>query len=308
MTLQQLEYIVAVAEHRHFLKAAEACDVTQPTLSSMVQKLEEELGIKIFDRKQKPIVPTEVGEIVIAQARQMLAQAQQLRESVEEECNTLAGTFHVGVLPTVAPYLIPRFFPHISRAFPQLDLRIIEMKTRDIKQALLKGEIDAGILALTEGMEEYDATTLFYEQYFVYAAADSCLHNASSIRTDDLRDAALWLLDEGHCFRDQLVKFCQLKGASHSQRAYKLGSIETFMRMVESGMGATFIPELCTFQLSEAQKELVRPFAVPVPTREVVMLTSKDLVRKSLLRLLVEEIRKCVPADMLKLTKAQKSI
>lgn len=308
MTLQQLEYIVAVAEHRHFLKAAEACDVTQPTLSSMVQKLEEELGIKIFDRKQKPIVATEVGEIVIAQARQLLVQAQQIRESVEEECNTLSGTFRIGVLPTIAPYLIPRFFPHISREFPKLDLRITEMKTRDIKQALLKGEIDAGILAQIEGLEEFDVTTLFFEQYFVYAAAGSCLHNTSSIRTEDLRDAALWLLDEGHCFRDQLVKFCQLKSASYSQRTYKLGSIETFMRIVESGVGATFIPELCTFQLSPAQRELVRPFAVPVPTREVVMLTSKDLVRKSLFRLLVEEVRKSVPQDMLKLTKAQKSI
>ncbi|RRD80895.1 LysR family transcriptional regulator [Alloprevotella sp. OH1205_COT-284] len=308
MTLQQLEYVVAVAEHRHFLKAAEACDVTQPTLSSMIQKLEEELGIKIFDRKQKPIVTTSMGENIVEQARLMLRQVKNLRDSIAEEKQSLNGTFRIGILPTIAPYLIPRFFPRITRKYPHLDLRITEMKTHTIKQSLDRGEIDAGILAQLDGMDEYETNPLFFEQYFVYVSDANPLHNLPSVRTTDLRDQPLWLLDEGHCFRDQLVKFCHLKGAIHSQKAYKLGSIETFMRMVESGMGATFIPELCTLQLSPAQQQLVRPFAVPVPTREVVMLTSKDIVRRSLLRILVEEIRQSVPSDMLKLSKTQKRL
>ena len=150
------------------------------------------------------------------------------------------------------------------------------MKTADVKRALLKGEIDAAIVAQLSELEEFNADTLFFEQYFVYASPSSELHDRDSIRTADLREVPLWLLDEGHCFRDQLVNFCHLKSARRSQRSYHLGSIETFMRMVESGLGATFIPELSTFQLSEEQKRLVRPFAVPVPTREIVLLTAQD--------------------------------
>ena len=271
MTLQQLEYVVALADHGQFLKAAEACDVTQPTLSSMIQKLEDELGAKLFDRRSKPVVPTVVGRIVVEQARELLNGARRLREQVDEQQSTVCGEFSVAVLPTIAPYLLPRFLPEFSRKYPQIDLQISEMKTADVKRALLKGEIDAAIVA-------------------------------------QLSELPLWLLDEGHCFRDQLVSFCHLKSARRSQRSYHLGSIETFMRMVESGLGATFIPELSTFQLSEEQKRLVRPFAVPVPTREIVLLTAQDFVRESMRRLLVDEIRAAVPPSMHRLTHAQKSI
>ena len=157
-------------------------------------------------------------------------------------------------------------------------------------------------------MEEFNADSLFYEQYFVYSSHSSELHTRDSVRTTDLREVPLWLLDEGHCFRDQLVSFCHLKTALRSQRSYHLGSIETFMRIVESGMGATFIPELCTLQLSDEQKALVRPFAVPVPTREIVLLTATDFVRDSLKRLLIDEIRSAVPESMHRLSHAQKSI
>ena len=290
MTLQQLEYVVALADHGQFLKAAEACDVTQPTLSSMIQKLEEELGAKLFDRRSKPVVPTVVGRIVVEQARELLNGARRLREQVDEQQSSVCGEFSVAVLPTIAP------------------LQISEMKTADVKRALLKGEIDAAIVAQLSELEEFNADTLFFEQYFVYASPSSELHDRDSIRTADLREVPLWLLDEGHCFRDQLVSFCHLKSARRSQRSYHLGSIETFMRMVESGLGATFIPELSTFQLSEEQKRLVRPFAVPVPTREIVLLTAQDFVRESMRRLLVDEIRAAVPPSMHRLTHAQKSI
>ena len=247
MTLQQLEYVVALADHGQFLKAAEACDVTQPTLSSMIQKLEDELGAKLFDRRSKPVVPTAVGRIVVEQARELLNGARRLREQVDEQQSTVCGEFSVAVLPTIAPYLLPRFLPEFSRKYPQIDLQISEMKTADVKRALLKGEIDAAIVAQLSELEEFNADTLFFEQYFVYASPSSELHDRDSIRTADLREVPLWLLDEGHCFRDQLVNFCHLKSARRSQRSYHLGSIETFMRMVESGLGATFIPELSTF-------------------------------------------------------------
>ena len=303
MTLQQLEYIIAVYRHKHFAKAAEYCNVTQPTLSSMIQKLEDELGVKIFDRKKQPITTTEIGKLVIDNAWNVLRRAKRLKEAVEEEKHSLTGTFKIGIIPTIAPYLIPRFFPQLMSKYPNMDVRISEMKTEEIKTALKRGDLDAGILALLEDMEEFSCDHLFYEQFFTYIAENDELHQHSSIKTSDLADEYLWLLDEGHCFRDQLVKFCHLKSATASKKAYSLGSIETFMRMVESGKGVTFIPELALYQLSESQKKLVRPFAIPVPTRDVVMITSSNFIRTSIKELVENEVKMSVPENMLALKK-----
>ena len=299
---------MAVFRFRHFAKAAEYCGVTQPTLSSMVQKLEDELGLKIFDRKSQPIAPTSTGRLVVEQAWKVLLRARKLKETVEEEKHSLLGTFTIGILPTIAPYLIPRFFPQLMNKYPDMDVRIVEMKTEDLKRALVRGDVDAGILAQLEGLDEFDSLPLFYEQFFAYVADGDPLFSKESIKTADLTGEYLWLLDEGHCFRDQLVKFCHLKAASAAKKAYTLGSIETFMRIVESGKGITFIPELAVHQLDETHKCLVRPFAIPVPTREIVMITGKNFIRKTLRSLLVEEIQASVPKDMLTLRQTQKKI
>ena len=308
MTLQQLEYVMAVFRFRHFAKAAEHCGVTQPTLSSMVQKLEDELGLKIFDRKSQPISPTPTGRMVVGQAWKVLLRARKLKETVEEEKHSLLGTFTIGILPTIAPYLIPRFFPQLMNKYPDMDVRVVEMKTEDLKRALVRGDVDAGILAHLDGLEDFDSVPLFYEQFFAYVADGDPLFDKESIKTADLTGEYLWLLDEGHCFRDQLVKFCDLKAASAAKKAYTLGSIETFMRIVESGKGITFIPELAVYQLDEAHKRLVRPFAIPVPTREIVMITGKNFIRKTLRELLVDEIQAGIPKDMLTLRQTQKRI
>ena len=305
MTLQQLEYILAVNQFRHFAKAAEYCRVTQPTLSAMIQKLEEELDTRIFDRSQQPICPTPVGILIIEQAQKILVQANRIKNLIEEEKHSLTGTFKLGILPTVAPYLLPRFFPQLMKKYPDLDIRVIEMKTNDIKKALQTGEIDAGIVASLAGMEELQQTPLFYEQFFVYMSRKNILFNSEVIRTSDLNGEQLWLLDEGHCFRDQLVRFCQMKSARASQLAYHLGSMETFMRMVESGKGVTFIPELAVLQLGDIQKELVRPFAIPCPTRQIVMLTNKNFIRHTLLEALTKEIKSSIPKEMLSLKATQ---
>lgn len=305
MTLQQLEYILAVNQFRHFAKAAEYCRVTQPTLSAMIQKLEEELDTRIFDRSQQPVCPTPVGIHIIEQAQNILVQANRIKNIIEEEKHSLTGTFKLGILPTVAPYLLPRFFPQLMKKYPDLDIRVVEMKTNDIKKALQTGEIDAGIVASLTGMEELQQTPLFYEQFFAYVSREDTLFNNEVIRTSDLNGEQLWLLDEGHCFRDQLVRFCQMKSARASQLAYHLGSMETFMRMVESGKGVTFIPELAVLQLGDAQKELVRPFAIPCPTRQIVMLTNKNFIRHTLLEVLVKEIKLSVPKGMLSLKATQ---
>lgn len=305
MTLQQLEYILAVNQFRHFAKAAEYCRVTQPTLSAMIQKLEEELDTRIFDRSQQPVCPTPVGIHIIEQAQNILVQANRIKNIIEEEKHSLTGTFKLGILPTVAPYLLPRFFPQLMKKYPDLDIRVVEMKTNDIKKALQTGEIDAGIVASLAGMEELQQTPLFYEQFFAYVSREDALFNNEVIRTSDLNGEQLWLLDEGHCFRDQLVRFCQMKSARASQLAYHLGSMETFMRMVESGKGVTFIPELAVLQLDDAQKELVRSFAIPCPTRQVVLLTNKNFIRHTLLEVLVKEIKLSVPKEMLSLKATQ---
>ena len=305
MTLQQLEYILAVNQFRHFAKAAEYCRVTQPTLSAMIQKLEEELDTRIFDRSQQPVCPTPVGILIIEQAQKILVQANRIKNIIEEEKHSLTGTFKLGILPTVAPYLLPRFFPQLMKKYPDLDIRVIEMKTNDIKKALQTGEIDAGIVASLAGMEELQQTPLFYEQFFVYVSRKDILLNSEVIRTSDLNGEQLWLLDEGHCFRDQLVRFCQMKSARASQLAYHLGSMETFMRMVESGKGVTFIPELAVLQLGDIQKELVRPFAIPCPTRQIVMLTNKNFIRHTLLEALTKEIKSSIPKEMLSLKATQ---
>ena len=305
MTLQQLEYILAVNQFRHFAKAAEYCRVTQPTLSAMIQKLEEELDTRIFDRSQQPVCPTPVGIHIIDQAQNILVQANRIKNIIEEEKHSLTGTFKLGILPTVAPYLLPRFFPQLMKKYPDLDIRVVEMKTNDIKKALQTGEIDAGIVASLAGMEELQQTPLFYEQFFAYVSREDALFNNEVIRTSDLNGEQLWLLDEGHCFRDQLVRFCQMKSARASQLAYHLGSMETFMRMVESGKGVTFIPELAVLQLGDAQKELVRSFAIPCPTRQVVLLTNKNFIRHTLLEVLVKEIKLSVPKEMLSLKATQ---
>ena len=305
MTLQQLEYILAVNQFRHFAKAAEYCRVTQPTLSAMIQKLEEELDTRIFDRSQQPVCPTPVGIHIIEQAQNILVQANRIKNIIEEEKHSLTGTFKLGILPTVAPYLLPRFFPQLMKKYPDLDIRVVEMKTNDIKKALQTGEIDAGIVASLAGMEELQQTPLFYEQFFAYVSREDALFNNEVIRTSDLNGEQLWLHDEGHCFRDQLVRFCQMKSARASQLAYHLGSMETFMRMVESGKGVTFIPELAVLQLGDAQKELVRSFAIPCPTRQVVLLTNKNFIRHTLLEVLVKEIKLSVPKEMLSLKATQ---
>lgn len=308
MTLQQIEYVMAVYRYRQFAKAADYCNITQPTLSAMIQKLEEELGIKIFDRKKQPVTPTPIGRIVIEQGWKVLVRAKKLKEVVEEEKHSLIGTFHIGILPTIAPYLIPRFYPQLMKKYPEMDIRIIEMKTEELKKALKHGDIDVGIMAMLDGISEFEVTHLFYEQFYAYVSRQDFLFNNEVIRTTDLKGEYLWMLDEGHCFRDQLVKFCQLKGATQSKRAYSLGSIETFMRIVESGKGITFIPQLALYQLSEQQKSLVRPFAIPIPTRDIILINTPNFIRHTLKQLLVEEIQEAVPKEMITLKKIQQKV
>mgnify|MGYP002557737662 FL=1 len=308
MTLQQMEYIVAVYRLRHFAKAAEQCGVTQPTLSSMIQKLEDELGLRIFDRTAQPVAPTPAGRLVVEQAWRVLVRANKIKDIVAEAKRSVRGAFKVGILPTIAPYLLPRFFPRLLADHPETDIRVAEMKTEAIKQALARGEIDAAIVADVDGLDHFDMTELYFEQFVAYVAKGDALSAAASVRSADLADSFLWLLDEGHCFRDQIVKFCGLKDGQTSKNVYSLGSIETFMRMVEGGCGTTFIPELALDQLSEAQRRLVRPFALPIPTRRIVLLTTRTFVREAMRSLLADYVRAAVPPRMLSMNNTEQRV
>ena len=308
MTIQQLEYILAVDQCRHFAKAAEFCRVTQPTLSMMIQKLEDELGIKLFDRSVQPVKPTAAGVKVIAQARSVLHQAALIKDIVKEEEQSLKGAFRLAVLPTIAPYLLPRFLQHLAEQHKELDIRMQEMQTAPTLAALQNGEIDAAIIANEPLESNLEGTLLFYEEFFCYVSKKEAVYRKNLIRTADISDERLWLLDEGHCFRDQLMRFCQREQVKLHQAAYHLGSLETFMHMVESGYGMTFIPELATLQLCPEQKDLVRTFAIPRPTREIYFVTRKDFVRFALSKLLIEHIRESVPKEMLNLKAGQKLV
>nr|WP_321376657.1 hydrogen peroxide-inducible genes activator [uncultured Bacteroides sp.] len=308
MTIQQLEYILAVDRFRHFGNAAEHCMVTQPTLSAMVQKLEEELGAKIFDRSTQPIQPTSIGYKIIEQARAVLEHASKVKDIVQEEGHSIKGVFRLAILPTIAPYLLPRFFPKLMEDYPDLDIRVTEMKTQDVLVALAAGKVDAAILATVVTDKSLQAETLFYEQFLGYVARKEPIFKNEMIRSTDISGERLWLLDEGHCFRDQLMRFCQLETVKLHQAAYRLGSMETFMRIVEGGKGITFIPELASYQLSQEHKELVRPFAIPRPTREISIVTKTDFVRYTILNMIKESIRSSVPKEMLTLQKTQRVV
>ena len=308
MTLQQMEYIVAVYRLRHFAKAAEHCGVTQPTLSAMIQKLEQELGVTLFERSSQQVVPTAIGRLVVEQAWRVISRARKIKDIVEEERNALSGVFRIGILPTIAPYLLPRFFTRLMEEYPDIDFRVSEMKTADCKKALARGEIDVAIIVSLGEIEGMEQDSLYFEQFIAYVSESDSLFQSKSIRSADLPGHFLWLLDEGHCFRDQLVKFCNIKSACDSKLTYSLGSIETFMRMVEAGQGITFIPELALDQLTESQKRLVRPFAIPIPTREVVLLTTKTFVRKGIKQMMINEIRDSVPQRMLKMNNTDQRV
>lgn len=292
MTLQQLQYIVAVADNGQFSKAARQCHVTQPTLTMMVRKLEDELGVVLFQRKSQPTLPTVEGAELIDQARVVLREAGQLRDLVTELRTGTSGTFRIGVIPTLAPYLLPLFLARFAKANPQTRLAIDEFRTSRILKALRSGKLDVGILAGPVHDEDLGATTLFHEPFLAYLPAGHPLLKQKRVTRKDLRNASLWVLSEGHCLRDQVLSVCQHpRSAGHDNILYSTGSIETLKRMVRSGSGLTLVPEL---SVSDGN-EHVRRFEAPEPVREIVAVVRTPFVRRKGLETLIEAIQAAVP-------------
>lgn len=308
MTIQQLEYIIAVDRFKHFVNAANHCNVTQPTLSAMIQKLEEELSVKIFDRSTQPVSTTNIGKKIVEEAQIIVSKISNIKKIIDEEKNCMTGEVNIGVLPTIAPYLLPRFFQSFRNDYPQLNVRVSELHTSEIIRAIQSEEIDLGIIATKEEEKNIEYKSLYFEEFLGYVSQNEKLYKKEIIRSSEVNGKKLWLLDEGHCFRAQMLKFCSMQNVIKNQMTYSLGSLETFMRMVESGDGMTFIPAMSLSQLSDEQKKFVRPFAIPKPTREIVLCFKKDYVRHSIINILSEYIKAHVPSEMLKISPLQKIV
>ncbi|MFD2161398.1 LysR substrate-binding domain-containing protein [Paradesertivirga mongoliensis] len=300
MTLVQLEYIVAVDTHRNFVLASQSCFVTQPTLSMQIQKLEENLGIKIFDRSRQPVVPTEIGQQVIAQARIILNESRQLTELIKVFNNELSGELKIGVIPTVAPYLLPQIIPGFSKKYPKVQLMIWEYTTEQIIQNLKVGLLDCGILATPLEEPTLFEIPLFYESFVVYLSSSSPLMKKKEISNKDIDFDELWLLNEGHCMRNQVLNICQRKkaGESNKQFEYNTGSVETLKRMVDLNSGITILPELSLKDLSEEQISRSRRFVSPVPVREISIVTHRNFLKRGVIKALENEILEAVPKEM----------
>jgi LysR family transcriptional regulator, hydrogen peroxide-inducible genes activator len=297
MTFVQLEYIVAIDTYRHFATAAGHCFVTQPTLSMQIHKLELELGIKIFDRSKQPVIPTEAGRDIIEQARKILGERHVIGEIVQAKKGVLTGELRIGIIPTLAPYLLPLFIQGFSTKYPQIKLIVNELTTEWVTTRLREGRIDVGILVTPLQENGIREQVLFYEELLVYVSRKNAAYKKTYMLAQDIDPSKLWLLEEGHCFRSQIVRLCELRKASKegSHFDYEAGSLETLRRMVELNDGVTILPELAAMDLSTKQRQLIRHFKKPGPMREVSLVVHRDFVKQRLVQALHQEILLSVP-------------
>ncbi|TDG37611.1 hydrogen peroxide-inducible genes activator [Pedobacter changchengzhani] len=299
MTLVQLEYIVAVDTYRNFVQAAEKCFVTQPTLSMQVQKLEELLSVKIFDRSRQPVTPTEIGLEIIAQARIILQESGKIHELINNQQQDVVGELRIGVIPTIAPYLLPAVISAMLKNYPDLKLLIWEYTTEDIVHHLKTGVLDCGILATPLIDASINEMPLYYENFVSYISKSSKLYKKKAIDADDLDDENIWLLNEGHCMRNQVLNICRSTKNNRMQGLeYNTGSVETLVRMVDLNGGATLLPELAIADLSAKQIGKIRTFKSPEPVREISLVTHKNFIKKRMLNALKEEILNIIPKNM----------
>lgn len=297
MTLQQLQYIVALDDERHFVRAAAACFVTQPTLTMQVRKLEEELDVVLFDRRVQPVRPTPIGARIIAQARVVLREAAQLNALVGELHSGISGLYRVGVIPTLAPYLVPLFLPRFAKAHSDVKLVIDERKTSRIIKGLRRGEIDLGILVTPVDEPDMEEIALFQEPFLAYLPEGHPLRAKRRVARSDLREQALWVLSEGHCFREQALSLCDRPSAGgHDNVLYESGSIETLKQLVRNGSGMTLVPELSV----DTDDPHVRRFSAPEPIRQVSLVVRKPFVRRKLIDAFVAAIQEALPQRLRK--------
>lgn len=306
MTLQQMEYIVALDTYRHFVLAAESCGVTQPSLSAMVQKLEEELDVTLFNRTRKNISPTPIGEIVIKQARVLLQEAERVKELISDEVGTLKGHLHIGILPTIAPYLVPDLIRAMTKDYPRLDLVIEEKENALLLQDLKMGHIDMALITSPDADDMLLEIPLYKEPFVGYFSC-SCPGILQMIANGQLPAEDMWILKEGHCMPKSGLMICEDKNVGN--HIYEAGSIETLIRIVDKNGGFTIIPQLHAKFLSQEQQQNIHPLEhIPSAHRLVSMVIREDYVREKVVNAVFQAIRKIVPLSMWSSENADKTI
>lgn len=291
MTIIQLEYLLAVANYGSFSLAAEKCFVTQPLLSMQVKNLEEELGVIVLDRSKKPVLPTDAGLAVIRQAKEAVQAFAMVREVVSDLQNEISGTLRLGVIPTIAPYLLHRFIPDFVRKCPKVELQIREMMTGDIIRALDRDMLDAAIMAGGTSPEGIREEELFNDRFFAYVSTDHPLCQRSNIRIEDIDVRHLLLLSEGNCLRDQVIELCQAQKNIARQYSFESGSLETLMRIVDNTPNLiTIIPEMVADYIDEKHRPQVKTLAKGAASRKITIAVRRTYVKRSLIDALKESV------------------
>lgn len=292
MTLTQLSYMIAVAEAGNFTVAAEKVFVTQPTLSMQIQKLEDELGVQIFNRTKKPIRLTNVGEQILKQARNILAEAKRMDDIVAQEKGFIGGEFKLGIIPTVMPTLLPMFLNAFINKHPKINLKIQELNTDSIINQLKEGKIDAGIAATPLKYDNIEERPLYYEPFVGYIPEQHRLNKVEQLLQEDLQDENILVLEEGHCFRNQALSFCSLK--KNNAFDLKSGSFETLINLSNEGLGMTLVPYLNTLTLSRENKAKLKHFQDPPPAREISLIFPKSQLKIQIIDALQKTIESII--------------
>ncbi len=300
MTLTQLQYLIAVDNHRHFARAAEACFVTQPTLSMQIQKLEDELGVLLFDRSKHPVRPTSIGEKLIAQARMVVNESERMKQILQESKNQLDGPFKLGVIPTVASSLIPRFIGKFHKKFPKIQLQVQELRTDTILEKLRRDELDAAILATPLDEKGIIEQPLYYEPFMGFVPDNHRLSKEAFITNSELDANDILLLNEGHCFRNSILNICQKMDMDLKKPIdLESGNFETLTRLSKQGFGMTLLPYLHAVDLPEADQRFVKPIADPKPTREISLIYTRAELKIKIINELGKIIKSVVPEKLL---------
>jgi LysR family hydrogen peroxide-inducible transcriptional activator len=289
MNIQQMEYLVAVDRFKNFTKAADYCNVTQATLSAMVKKLEEELGCVLFDRKSSPILTTDIGQTIIDECKIVLAHCRQIHEKAKKHSGLVEGKLKLGVIPTIASSLLPRIIKPLLATHPKLHLEIVETPTRNIIKHIKDGTLDAGIIATPGTDETIEEKILYYETLMVYGEVDKTM---KYIMPEEIKNSKVWLLEEGHCLREQFIQLCALKKKDTKPQnlTFDANSFETLLGMVDEFGGLTLIPELYYQSLPKEKQEKVSLFHPPVPVREVSLVYYRPFAKERIITALAELI------------------
>ena len=299
MTIIQLEYVIAVDTYKSFAEAAGHCFVSQPALSMQIKKIEEELGVLIFDRSKKPVLTTDIGAALIAQARETLRQASKIKEIVSDQKDEMSGELRIGIIPTLSPYLLPLFITKFLKKYPSVNLVIEELLSNDIIYKLNNDLIDLGILVTPIEQSTLVEIPLFYETFMIYTSKNHPFAKRTKINTEELDLDEIWLLKEGHCFRNQISNIClENKKEQRGQLRFESGSLETIKRLVEHQSGYTLLPELATYGMESSKVRYVKAFNEPQPIREVSIVIHRSFMKKKLIEAFQAEILNNIPSAL----------